>query len=194
MPITKVNDEELLDRLTDVFRTHGFEGASLRLISEATGLQRASLYHRFPGGKEEMAKAVLERAWKWLDNRVLAPLSGSGKPEERIRQMAHELHTFFSGGRHSCLLDSLSFGSKENDIKRYVRDGMGAWVEALAKVARKAGVPQKKASQQAQDAISRIQGSLVMARVLKDYGPFERMLLELPTVLLSNTYSGKSLT
>ncbi len=58
MPITKVTEEELLDRLTSVFRTHGFEGASLSLISKATGLQRASLYHRFPGGKEEMAKAV----------------------------------------------------------------------------------------------------------------------------------------
>ena len=49
MPITKVNEDELLDRLTDVFRTYGYEGASLSKISEATGLQRASLYHRFPG-------------------------------------------------------------------------------------------------------------------------------------------------
>ncbi len=184
MPITKVNEEELLDRLTSVFRTHGFEGASLSLISKATGLQRASLYHRFPGGKDEMAKAVLERAWTWLNHRALAPLAGPGKAEERVNKMAQGLRTFFRGGRNSCLLDSLSFGSEENDLRRYVQEGMGAWVEALAKVARETGVPAKKARQQAQDAIGRIQGSLVMARVLKDYGPFERMLLELPTVLL----------
>ena len=61
---------------------------------------------------------------------------------------------------------------------------MGAWVEALAQVARETGVPTKKARQQAQDVISRIQGSLVMARVLKDYGPFERTLTEIPDVLL----------
>jgi len=186
MAITKVNDEELLDRLTDVFRIYGYEGASLSRISEATGLQRASLYHRFPGGKEDMAKAVLERAGEWLGHGVLAPLSGPGKPAERIRKMAQELHTFYSGGKNCCLLDSLSFGFEENEIKQYVRDGMGAWVEALAKVAREAGVPAQKARQQAQDAISRIQGSLVMARILKDYGPFERTLSELPTALLSN--------
>ena len=184
MAITKVHDEELLDRLTSVFRIHGFEGASLSLISKATGLQRASLYHRFPGGKEDMAKAVLERAWAWLNHRALAPLAGPGKAEERVNKMAQGLRTFFRGGRNSCLLDSLSFGSEENDLRRYVQEGMGAWVEALAKVARETGVPAKKARQQAQDAIGRIQGSLVMARVLKDYGPFERMLLELPTVLL----------
>lgn len=187
MPITKVHDEELLDRLTDVFRTHGFEGASLSKISEATGLQRASLYHRFPGGKEEMAKAVLNRAGEWLENRVLAPLSGPGKPAERIRKMAKELHLFYGGGKHSCLLDSLSFGSGDNDIKRHVREGMQGWVEALAKVAREAGVPTKKAGQQAQDAISLLQGGLVMARVLNDREPFERSLANLPNVILGNT-------
>ena len=125
MPITKVHDEELLDRLTDVFRVYGYEGASLSKISEATGLQRASLYHRFPGGKEEMAKVVLERAGRWLKDRVLTPLSGPEKPEERIRRMSKELSIFFGGGRHCCLLDSLSFGLEENEIKNHVRGGMG---------------------------------------------------------------------
>ncbi len=184
MPTTKVTDEELLDRLTDVFRTHGFEGASLSLISEATGLQRASLYHRFPGGKEDMANAVLKRAGKWLGDRVLAPLVGPGKPADRIRKMADELHAFYGGGQTSCLLDSLSFGVEDNAIRQHVREGLTFWVEALAKVAREGGVPNKKARQQAQDGISRLQGSLVMARILKDYGPFERTLSDLPTVIL----------
>ena len=184
MPITRVNEDELLDRLTDVFRTYGYEGASLSRISEATGLQRASLYHRFPGGKEDMAKAVLERAGQWLVNRVLAPLSGRGKAADRIRNMANELHSFYAGGKNCCLLDSLSFGSDDNPIRRHVHQGMSAWVEELAKVVRETGISPKKARQQAQDAISQIQGTLVVARVLKDYGPFERMLSELPTTLL----------
>ncbi|MEC4681293.1 MAG: TetR/AcrR family transcriptional regulator, partial [Nitrospirota bacterium] len=105
---------------------------------------------------------------------------------DRIRKMAHELHLFYGGGKHSCLLDSLSFGFKESTIKRHVREGMGAWVEALAKVAREAGVSPKKARQQAQDAISLLQGGLVMARVLNDTGPFERTLANLPHVILNN--------
>ncbi len=184
MAITKVNENELLDRLTDVFRTYGYEGASLSKISEATGLQRASLYHRFPGGKEDMAKAVLERAGQWLVDHILAPLSGPGKPEERIRHMATELHSFYVRGKNCCLLDSLSFGSDDNAIRQHVQAGMSAWVDELAKVAREGGVSAKKAKQQAQDAISQIQGTLVVARVVKDYGPFERMLAELPTTLL----------
>ena len=184
MPITKVNENELLGRLTQVFRTYGYEGASLSLISKATGLQRASLYHRFPGGKEDMAKAVLERAGQWLVVRVLTPLSGPGKPEDRIRNMAKELHSFYAGGKNCCLFDSLSFGSDDNVIQRHIQQGMSAWVDGLTKVAREAGVSPRKAQQQAKDVISQIQGTLVVARVMKDYGPFERMLSELPTTLL----------
>ena len=131
-----------------------------------------------------MAKAVLERAGQWIATRVVAPLSGPGIPAERIRKMAHELHVFYSGGRQSCLLDSLSFGLKENAIKQHARDGMRTWVEALAKVAHEAGVPAKKARHNAQDAISHIQGSLILARVLKDNGPFERTLKELSNMIL----------
>ena len=100
MPITKVNEDELLDRLTCVFRTHGFEGASLSLISKATGLQRASLYHRFPGGKEEMANAVLERAWTWLNKKALFPLTGSGTPQERSKR-------WLKGFMHFLMEDSI---------------------------------------------------------------------------------------
>ena len=52
---------DVLPALTEVFRTHGYEGASLALISRHTGLGKGSLYHFFPGGKEEMAAEVHER-------------------------------------------------------------------------------------------------------------------------------------
>lgn len=185
MPITKVKEDELLDRLTDVFRTYGYEGASLSKISEATGLQRASLYHRFPGGKADMAKAVLGAAEQWLATHVLAPLSGQGKPADRIRKMAKGIHEFYGGGHRSCLLETLSFGGGDDEIQQHIRSSVAAWVEALVQVAREGGVPTKKARQQAQDAIGRIQGALVIARILKDDGSFERALIDLPIVLLT---------
>ena len=38
--------------LAEAFRQYGFEGASLSMLSEATGLGNGSLYHFFPGGKD----------------------------------------------------------------------------------------------------------------------------------------------
>ncbi len=191
MALQKIDDDALLDRLTKVFRLYGYEGASLSRISKATGLQRASLYHRFPGGKDEMATAVLARAGQWMAYRILAPLSGPGTPAKRIRLMADRLHEFYSGGRQSCLLDSLSFSPDQSELKRHVKEGMAAWAKALAAVAREAGLPAKRAQQRAEDAIARIQGTLVLARAMDDTGPFERTLRELPHVILGEEDGSK---
>ena len=182
--MSKITDVQLLNRLTEVFRTHGYEGASLSKISEATGLQRASLYHRFPGGKAEMAEAVLHRAGEWLQAHALKPLTDSGPPEPRLRQMARKLDEFYEGGTQSCLLDALSFGDEEGGIRDHQRAAMQAWVDAIATMLRESGLPPRTARERAQDAVIRIQGSLVMARATGDRKPFRRTLRDLPQDLL----------
>jgi len=184
MPRTKeIEDAELLDRLMDVFRSHGYEGASLSLLSEATGIGRASLYHRFPGGKPEMAEAVLEHAGEILDAHVLTPLGRPGDPVDRIRAIARGLEDFYAAGRRSCLLDTLSFGCESEGIESRVATLTRRWVNALARVSRDAGLPASIASARAEDAIARIQGALVLARATGRTGPFERAIDALPRLL-----------
>ena len=57
-----IDDGELIARLSGVFRDVGYEGATLSALAAATGLQKASLYHRYPGGKQQMADEVLAAA------------------------------------------------------------------------------------------------------------------------------------
>jgi AcrR family transcriptional regulator len=54
-----INEAELLDAPIAVFRDKGFDGTAIGDLSAASGLQRASLHHRYPNGQEEMAEAVL---------------------------------------------------------------------------------------------------------------------------------------
>ncbi|MEN8145380.1 MAG: TetR/AcrR family transcriptional regulator [Gemmatimonadota bacterium] len=182
--MSKITEPELMSRLSEVFRTHGYDGASLSKISEATGLRRASLYHRFPGGKTEMAEAVLKWAGEWLATNALAPLAGSGPPEDRLRQMAEKLDEFYEGGRRSCLLDALSFGLEEGGIRDHQKAGMEAWIEAIATMLRESGIPPRTARERAEDAVIRIQGGLVMSRAKGDPLPFQRTLRSLPQDLL----------
>jgi len=186
MPQSKVDDNQLLDKLTDVFRLHGYEGASLSTLSEATGLQRASLYHRFPGGKEEMAQAVLSRADDWFVSHVLAPLSEAGEPAKRVKQMAQRLDKFYNSGKFSCLLDSLSLSDTTNAIQQHVERSFTAWLEAMTGVASEAGASTAVARRRAADALVQIQGSLVFSRVTGDGRPFKRVLTSLPELLTGN--------
>ncbi len=80
----KIEHEELVEKLFEVFRESGYEGASLMQLSEATGLKKPSLYHRFPGGKEEMVEIVLDYADKYMREQVIKVLEGEGEAFERL--------------------------------------------------------------------------------------------------------------
>ncbi|MDY7093510.1 MAG: TetR/AcrR family transcriptional regulator [Acidobacteriota bacterium] len=184
MPVTKVQEEALLDQLGDVFRRYGYEGASLSRLSEATGLQRASLYHRFPGGKEEMARAVLNRTVGWVVEKILQPLGGPGTPRERLVAMAQRLDELYDGGCSSCLLDVFSLGGRGHAFENEVDGSLQRWIETLAAVAREAGVGPDEARRRAEDVLIRIQGSLVVSRGLRDTSPFQRTMEDLHRTLL----------
>ena len=50
---------DILASLAEVFRAHGYEGATLALISEATGLGKGSLYGAF-GDKHGLFMRALD--------------------------------------------------------------------------------------------------------------------------------------
>ncbi|HEX4251546.1 MAG TPA: TetR/AcrR family transcriptional regulator, partial [Pseudonocardia sp.] len=85
-----VQDDELLVRLAEVFRRTGFEGASLGALAEAAQLRRASLYHRFPDGKAQMAEVVLGRV-EVLLGEVLEPMRDTPDVTEGVAETARRI-------------------------------------------------------------------------------------------------------
>src|SRR3954454_5676749 len=75
---------ELIAILDDVFRRRGYEGATLSELSRACNLGKASLYHHFPGGKEEMATVLLRRAIAELNDIAFRQLDRPGPWRERL--------------------------------------------------------------------------------------------------------------
>lgn len=180
-----LSEEQIVATLTDVFRTHGYEGASLQIIAKATGLARASLYHRFPGGKAEMAEAVMNRAHAWLEREALAPLRDESlSPRDRIRAMVKHLDGFYQSGRKSCLLDALSLGEPGSHLRRLTKDALDLWVRELVTALVTVGIGKAEARDRAERAVTLIQGALIMSRVRDNPAPFRKVLAELPDELL----------
>lgn len=186
MATHKVPEEEILDSLTGLFRDYGYDGTSLSRVMEATGLAKASLYHRFTGGKEEMGIAVMDRVSEEFVSGILAPLTGAGEPGERIRETGRRLWEFYGGGRKACLLDTLTVSRGSAAIAERAKDSLGVWIASFARFAEESGgMPSDMARRRAQDAIAAIEGGLIVARVSGDNGPFLRAIDQLPAWLLS---------
>jgi AcrR family transcriptional regulator len=179
MPRVIASREELVPLLAEVFRTHGYEGASLSLLGGATGLGKGSLYHFFPGGKEEMARAVLDEIDGWFRREVFEPLREAPDPRAGIRAMLAATARYFHSGRRVCLVGAFALGEARGLYPRQVEGYFAEWVQVLAGVLRRAGHTQATARGLAEDAVALIQGALVLARAADEAALFGRILRRL---------------
>lgn len=171
--------DQLLGIIAEVFREHGYEGASLALIGEATGLGKGSLYHFFPCGKEEMARAVIAHIDGWFEENVFAPLRDSAEPSVGIEQMLAETDSYFRSGRRVCLIGAFALDESRDLFAGQIRSYFSRWVTHLADALARSGHRPGEASELAEEAVAAIQGALTLARAANDLDVFSRALRRL---------------
>src|SRR6266567_7315783 len=73
---------EILAHATDVFYERGYEGASMRDLSRATGMSLAGLYH-YCSSKEELLYLIQKHAFRTIIDQLTGRLEGVSGGEER---------------------------------------------------------------------------------------------------------------
>ncbi|ARN83140.1 TetR/AcrR family transcriptional regulator [Methylocystis bryophila] len=180
-----IEDEELIDRLSHCFRAVGYSGASLADLSEATGLSKAALYHRFPGGKRQMAAEVLTAAGEWYEAHILAPLRADGEPADRLRLVVRQLDRFYASGREACLLNMLSAPrSEDSPFAAAIKQMFETLILAFAGFAEESGQSPDVARARAERVVAMLHGSLVLSRGLASNAPFKNFLANLAEDLI----------
>src|SRR5271166_1765279 len=75
---------EILTHATDVFCKKGYEGASMRDLSRASGMSLAGLYYYFES-KERLLFLIQKHTFTTIVERLKARLEGVSDPEQQIR-------------------------------------------------------------------------------------------------------------
>lgn len=176
--------EAALPALAEAFRQHGFEGASLSVLSKATGLGKGSLYNFFPGGKEEMMEAVLSDVERWFADAIFAPLEQDEDPANAIFAMFERVTTYFQSGRRVCIVGGLGLNTAGNSFAAVVRQYFSRWIAALAQCLERGKIPPTRAKFLAETTVSGIQGAIVLSRALGETAAFERIATNLRSSLL----------
>lgn len=95
--------DQVLDAATAAFWTHGYEATSLQDLTEATGLQKGSIYKAF-GDKHSLFLTVLERYLERMYAQ-LAEVARTHTPAETVRTWIAMIQGFTvrDGVRRGCL-------------------------------------------------------------------------------------------
>jgi AcrR family transcriptional regulator len=186
MPAPLMSKDEVLDRLLDAFRDKGYEGASLSKLSAATGLTRSSLYHYFPGGKEEMGEAVMAHLDRQLAEAVFQPLKSSQTSAKKLSALIDTIDSFYEGGRKACLLERMCTAANRTRFRRPLQKAFKVWIDALESLCMEAGLPKSVSRARAEDFMVRVEGALVVCAGTEDVGVFARTLKDLRSSVLAS--------
>ena len=115
---------EILAHATEVFCEKGYEGASMRDLSRASGMSLAGLYHYF-GSKERLLYLIQENTFSTIVEQLKQRLEEVSDPEQRIRIFIQNHLEYFVANQSGLKVLSHEdealkngFGSKIASIKR----------------------------------------------------------------------------
>lgn len=163
-----------------VLRAKGFEGTSMSDLSEATGLKKASLYHRFPGGKKEMVEAVMSYTRDWGQSHIFAILTNNEKtPKERITEVLENIRNLYDGGKSICILRSLTTDSSLPLFGPLIEESFALWIKAFSQLGIDTGLEEAQAQKLATESLIKIQGSLILAKAMDNNSVFQQSLSDI---------------
>lgn len=174
MQLVSDTRERLLAATNELFRRQGYNGTSLKQVTEAAGAPVGSLYHFFPGGKDALAEAVVTTSGEAY--RQLFELIADAAPDP-----VSAIGDFFDGAADvleaTDFIDPCPIGtiarevaSTNEPLRQATSLVFASWIDTAAARFVAAGLPPDDASGLAVTVVATIEGGFVLARARRDAG------------------------
>jgi AcrR family transcriptional regulator len=170
--------QTMIERTAVLLAKKGLQGASFSEILQASGAPRGSLYHHFPGGKDELVLAALEyagdQALDFLDRL-------SGKPAREVAEAFLSLwrsvleRSDFSAG---CAVVAVTVAAESDALRAQAAGILRRWRERLVTLFVEGGIPKKKARAVAASLVASCEGAVILARAERSFEPFDLVAAE----------------
>ncbi|HEY5223530.1 MAG TPA: TetR/AcrR family transcriptional regulator [Microbacteriaceae bacterium] len=150
----------------------GLGGTSFADVVELTGAPRGSIYHYFPGGKDELVQAAIDLA---NENALTALSPASGKPVTEVTKqflgMWRELlaRSSFTAG---CSVLAVTVAAESAGLIDHAGEIFRRWRRDLAGHLTTAGLGPDTADAAATFLIAASEGAVVLARAERSMEPF----------------------
>jgi TetR/AcrR family transcriptional regulator, lmrAB and yxaGH operons repressor len=166
-----------------LLRRQGYAATGLNEIVALSGAPKGSLYFHFPGGKEQLAVAAMERAGEQLHD-AIAAIVDSG--EDLGRALASLVDALAAGLEASAYEDgcpiatvTLEATSGSQTMRDAAASAFRSWLEPLERRLLAAGFGAKAAERRALLVLASIEGALILARARRDLTPLAAVRDEL---------------
>lgn len=169
--------ERIISSSAELFRRQGYTGTGVKEIVTAANAPFGSIYHFFPGGKEQLGAEAI-RASGALYMQLFATIAAQSP------DAVSAVGAFFAGAastlRETDYADAcpiatvaLEVASTSEPLREATADVFEGWIAASTEYFARAGIPHARARALAFSMLSLLEGAFVFCRALRSVEPLE---------------------
>jgi AcrR family transcriptional regulator len=174
MAATSTKDR-LVDASAGLFRRQGYSGTGVKQILAEAGAPFGSLYHHFPGGKEQLGAETIRRSGE-LYGRLFAEIVGPAP------DLLTGIADFFAGAAQTLVETgyadacpiatvALEVSSTSEPMREACAEVFEGWLAGATRRFVQEGIAEARARELALLFVSALEGAFVLARALRSTEP-----------------------
>jgi AcrR family transcriptional regulator len=169
--------DRILDASAELFRRQGYTGTGVKQIVATANAPFGSLYHFFPGGKEQLGAEVI----RWSGEIYLQLIDAVFDPAPDV---ATAVQDFFAGAaatlRETDFADAcpiatvaLEVASTSEPLREATAEVFESWIAATTGRFTQAGIPDTRARELAVTLLAMLEGAFILSRATRSTKPVE---------------------
>ena len=169
--------DRIVTTTAELFRRQGYNGTGVKQIVATANAPFGSLYHFFPGGKEQLGSEVI----RWSGDMYLQLIEAIFDPAPDVTTAVSD---FFRGAaehlRETDYADAcpiatvaLEVASTNEPLRQATAAVFESWITAAAERFSAAGIADSTARELATSALAALEGAFILSRATRNAEPVE---------------------
>jgi AcrR family transcriptional regulator len=169
--------ERIVQHSAELFRRQGFVATGVKQIVAEASAPFGSIYHFFPGGKEQLGEEVIRYSGAIYGELIDAFFAPGGDPVAATREFFAAAATAVRDSDYAdaCPIATvaLEVSSTNEPMRQACADVFDEWVDNATRRLVECRITRKRARALAFSMIAALEGAFVLARALRSTEPIE---------------------
>ena len=160
----------------------GVEATSFSQILKHADAPRGSIYHHFPGGKDQLVEEATRYAGERIAKLLTRAIDRQDDPAAAVDALSSFWTTVLQDSNFTAgcpVLAATLEGDRSPAARAAAGEAFARWEELWAELLHRAGIPEKRARSLASTGISAVEGAVILSRAERSRAPLERVINEL---------------
>lgn len=174
--------QRMLDSAVELLRERGASGVSIDAVLAHSGAPRGSVYHHFPGGRNELIITAVRQAGSYISALIDLAVAG-GDPHAALKQFVEFWKQSLADGDYKagCPVVALAVGTRDDlpEATEVASEIFTCWQDKMCDLLMANGIEPDRAHRLTTLALAAIEGAILLSRTQRSAEPLDEVVAEL---------------